>query len=57
MIIDLEQTNFFHDLSLEQLEEIAPFCKLLQLNDGEIMIQEGEKGGNELFHLLYGSVE
>ena len=57
MITDLEQTNFFRDVSLEQLEEIAPFCKLLQLSDGEIMIQEGEKGGNDLFHLLSGSVE
>ncbi len=57
MISDLERTNFFHDLSLEQLEEIAPFCTLLQLSDGEIMIQERERGGNDLFHLLSGSVE
>ena len=57
MISDLEQTNFFRDLSLEQIEEIAPFCELLQLSDGEIMIQEGDKGGNDLFHLLSGSVE
>lgn len=57
MISDLEQTDFFRDLSLEQIEEISPFCKLLQLNDGEIMIQERDTGGNDLFHLLSGSVE
>ena len=57
MISDLEQAKFFYDLSPEQLEEIAPFCKLLQLSDGEIMIQEGGAGGNDLFYLLSGSVE
>ena len=57
MTSDLEQAKFFYDLSPKQLEEIAPFCKLLQLNDGEIMIQEGGMGGNDLFYLLSGSVE
>ena len=57
MISDLEQAKFFYDLSPKQLEEIAPFCKLLQLSDGEIMIQEGGTGGNDLFYLLSGSVE
>ena len=57
MISDLEQAKFFYDLSSRQLEEIAPFCKLLQLSDGEIMIHEGGTGGNDLFYLLSGSVE
>jgi CRP-like cAMP-binding protein len=57
MISDLERTNFFHDLSLEQLEEITPFCTLLQLNDGDILIKEGDQGNRDIYHLCSGSVE
>jgi CRP-like cAMP-binding protein len=57
MIGDLDGTNFFHDLSLDQLEEITPFCTLLQLNDGDIMIQEGDQGKRDLYHLWSGTVE
>lgn len=57
MISDLERTNFFHDLSLEQLEEIAPYCTLLQLSDGDILIKEGDQGSRDIYQLLSGSVE
>ena len=57
MISDLEQTSFFHDLSIEQMEEVGQFCELIQLNDGDIMIQEGEHGKSDIFHLWSGSVE
>lgn len=57
MIGELEQTSFFHDLSLKQMEEISQFCELLQLNDGDILIQEGEQGKRDIFHLCSGSVE
>lgn len=57
MISDLERTTFFHDLSLEQLEEIAPFCTLLHLSDGDILIQEGDTGSRDIYHLWSGSVE
>lgn len=57
MIDDLERTSFFHDLSLEQLEEIIPFCTLLQFDDGDILIQEGEQGNRDIYHLWSGTVE
>ena len=57
MISDLERTNFFHDLSVDQLEEISPFCTLLQLNDGDILIKEGDQENRDIYHLWSGAVE
>ena len=57
MIEELDKFSLFKDLSYNQLEDIMPFCIKLDLNDGEIMISEGNKDDSDLYLLISGSVE
>ncbi|MDH5436568.1 MAG: cyclic nucleotide-binding domain-containing protein [Gammaproteobacteria bacterium] len=57
MIEELDKFSLFKDLSYNQLEDIMPFCTKLDLNDGEIMISEGNKDDSDLYLLISGSVE
>ena len=57
MLDELDRSSLFHDLSVSQLKEILPFCTLVQLNDGDILIHEGDSGNRDLYLLCMGSVE
>ena len=57
MIEALDKFSLFKDLSYNQLEDILPYCTKLDLNDGDIMIAEGDKNDSDLFLLISGSVE
>ena len=57
MIEQLDKFTLFKDLSYTQLEDILPFCSKLDLNDGDIMIKEGNKQDRDLYLLVSGMVE
>ncbi|MDH5190721.1 MAG: cyclic nucleotide-binding domain-containing protein [Gammaproteobacteria bacterium] len=57
MIEELDKFSLFKDLSLAQLEDILPFCTKLDLDEGDIMIEEGNKDDRDLYLLISGNVE
>jgi CRP-like cAMP-binding protein len=57
MLDQLNQTELFHDLRESDLKEISKFCARLELQDGEILIQENAKSHFDLFLLCEGYVE
>jgi len=57
MYEELKRSSCFQDLNTEQIASILPCCSEVILNDGDIMIHEGEQDSHDLFILLSGSVE
>ena len=58
MIIDkLKKTHIFSDLPLTQLEEIARICKLITLDDGDIILQENDTRNFDIYLLIKGHLE
>jgi CRP-like cAMP-binding protein len=57
MIEDLDSSSFFQDLTVAQLHDISAFCTPLSLGDGDMLIQEAERGQPDLYVLCAGSVE
>lgn len=57
MFYDLEKTTLFQDLSHEDLNAIAKFCRREILADGDVLIHENERAGHDLFILCKGMVE
>lgn len=57
MIEELEKVSLLRDLSPQQLEEVSRYCTLMSLGDGEMLIRESDKNGNDLYLLCQGSVE
>lgn len=57
MYDELKQSSCFQDLNADQIASILPYCTQVILNDGDIMIHEGEHGSHDLFIMLSGLVE
>ncbi|HHJ80872.1 MAG TPA: cyclic nucleotide-binding domain-containing protein, partial [Candidatus Tenderia electrophaga] len=57
MIEALEKVSLFKELSHLKLEAITPFCQLLNLMDGDMLIRESDKNVSDLYLLCAGSVE
>lgn len=57
MLYDLENIGLFQDLSHEDLNAIAKFCRREILADGDVIIHENERTGHDLFILCKGTVE
>lgn len=57
MLYDLENTALFQDLSHEDLNAIAKFCRREVLADGDVIIHENERTGHDIFILCKGAVE
>lgn len=57
MLYDLENTSLFQDVSHEDLNAIAKFCRREILADGDVIIHENERTGHDLFILCKGMVE
>ena len=57
MLEALQQSSCFMDLDTEQLASIILCCEKVVLNDGDFMIQEGERNNRDFFILLSGTVE
>jgi len=57
MVEDLELSVLFRGFSVLQLSEIEPFCTLLVLEDGELLIQESDLDDRDLYLLCRGGVE
>lgn len=57
MFEELKHASCFQDLNIDQIEIILPCCSQVILNDGDIMIHEGDHNTNDLFILISGEVE
>lgn len=57
MLEALENSSCFEDLNTEQIVSILPYCSRVILNDGDLMIREGNHDNHDLFILLSGTVE
>jgi len=57
MIEILDQTRLFKGLSYDQLNDITHFSECLLLNDGDILIHEGDETNADIFVLSEGNVE
>lgn len=57
MFYDLEKTSLFQDLTHEDLNAIAKFCRREILADGDVLIHEHERESHDLFILCKGMVE
>lgn len=57
MIEELEKVSLLSELSPQQLAEVSRFCTPLSLSDGEMLIRESDKIGNDLYLLCAGTVE
>lgn len=57
MIEELEKVSLFRELSVEQLAEVSPFCTLLNLSAGDMLIKESDRQDADLYLLCKGAVE
>lgn len=57
MYDELKESSCFQDLNADQIASILPYCSQVFLNDGDIMIHEGEQDSQDLFILISGTVE
>jgi CRP-like cAMP-binding protein len=57
MYDELKESSCFQDLNADQIASILPYCSQVILNDGDIMIHEGEQDSQDLFLLISGAVE
>jgi len=57
LIEQLKQSSLFQRLDTTALADIATFCKLIELEDGDILLRENDTENNDIFLLLSGSLE
>ncbi|MEM7184048.1 MAG: cyclic nucleotide-binding domain-containing protein [Spirochaetota bacterium] len=52
----LQQSEIFHNLSTDDIEDLCEYCELLERERGKLLLAEGS-AGNGLYIILDGSVE
>lgn len=58
MLIDqLKESSLFKPLTTSELADIAAFCELMELDDGDVLLREDDPENNDIFQLLEGSLE
>lgn len=58
LIIDqLKETPIFQDLDVQHLEEISRLCKVEQLSDGTVVIEENSDENYDIFIIIKGYLE
>lgn len=57
MLEALQRSSCFQDLDTEQLASIILCCERIVLDDGDVLIQEGERNNRDFFILISGTVE
>ena len=53
----LDKVSIFQDLTVPQLEQISTFCRELELDAGDMLIEESDKQNTDIYILMRGKVE